>query len=51
MEVTEKYSEACQEKVSLEDEIILLKDSSVHKDEHDKVSQVTGNLFSSTSLN
>jgi len=37
IEVTEKYSEACQEKVSLEDEIILLKDSSVHKDEHDKL--------------
>ena len=38
VEVTEKYGEVCQEKVSLEDEIILLKDSSVNKDEHNKVS-------------
>jgi len=37
VEVTEKYGEVCQEKVSLEDEIILLKDSSVNKDEHNKL--------------
>ena len=37
VEVTEKYGEVCSEKVSLEDEIILLKDSSVNKDEHNKV--------------
>ncbi|KAL5265459.1 hypothetical protein ACHWQZ_G006241 [Mnemiopsis leidyi] len=36
-EVTEKYGEVCQEKVSLEDEIILLKDTSVNKEEHNKL--------------
>ena len=37
-EVTEKYGEVCSEKVCLEDQLIILRDSSVNKDEHNKVS-------------
>ncbi|XP_063675918.1 uncharacterized protein LOC134812432 isoform X2 [Bolinopsis microptera] len=36
-EVTEKYGEVCSEKLSLEDQLILLRDSSVNKDEHNKL--------------
>lgn len=36
-EVTEKYGEVCQEKVTLEDEMILLRDGSVPKEDHNKV--------------
>ena len=43
-EVTEKYGEMCHDKGTLEDEIILLKDSSVNKEDHNKVS-VTPQLF------
>ena len=37
VEVTEKYTEVCAQKSSIQDELTILKDNSVRKNEHAKV--------------